>query len=53
VKGLSIPVDVYELTGASVMRSRLQGAAARGFTLSTLCRGSYHGRSAGSSFPTH
>ena len=32
VKGLPDPVEVYELTGASALRSRLQAAAARGFT---------------------
>src|SRR5262249_47140896 len=32
VKGLTAPVDVYELTGASPVRSRLQAAAARGLT---------------------
>jgi class 3 adenylate cyclase/tetratricopeptide (TPR) repeat protein len=32
VKGLSEPIDVYELTGASAVRSRLQAAAARGLT---------------------
>ena len=32
VKGLGEPIDVYELTGASAVRSRLQAAAARGFT---------------------
>ena len=33
VKGLSDPVDVYEITGAGPVRSRLQAAAARGLTL--------------------
>jgi Adenylate and Guanylate cyclase catalytic domain/AAA ATPase domain len=32
VKGLSKPVEVYELTGASPVRSRLQATAARGLT---------------------
>jgi class 3 adenylate cyclase/tetratricopeptide (TPR) repeat protein len=32
VKGLEAPVEVYELTGASPSRSRLQAAAARGLT---------------------
>jgi class 3 adenylate cyclase/tetratricopeptide (TPR) repeat protein len=32
VKGLPDPVDVYVLTGASALRSRLHAAAARGFT---------------------
>jgi class 3 adenylate cyclase len=32
VKGLGEPVEVYELIGASAARSRLQAAAARGFT---------------------
>jgi class 3 adenylate cyclase/tetratricopeptide (TPR) repeat protein len=32
VKGLAAPVEVYELIGASPMRSRLQAAAARGLT---------------------
>ncbi len=32
VKGLAAPVEVYELTGASAVRSRLQAAAARGLT---------------------
>jgi class 3 adenylate cyclase len=32
VKGLGTPVEVYELTGASTVRSRLQAAAARGLT---------------------
>jgi class 3 adenylate cyclase/tetratricopeptide (TPR) repeat protein len=32
VKGLEQPVEMYELTGASVSRSRLHAAAARGFT---------------------
>jgi class 3 adenylate cyclase len=32
IKGLSDPVEVYELTGASGVRSRLQASAARGFT---------------------
>jgi len=32
VKGLADPVEVYELTGASAVRSRLQAAAARGLS---------------------
>jgi class 3 adenylate cyclase/tetratricopeptide (TPR) repeat protein len=32
IKGLSEPIDVYELTGASAVRSRLQASAARGLT---------------------
>jgi predicted ATPase/class 3 adenylate cyclase len=32
VKGLDAPVDVYELTGAGPLRSRLHAAAARGLT---------------------
>jgi hypothetical protein len=32
VKGLSVPINVFELTGASPVRSRLQAAAARGLT---------------------
>jgi class 3 adenylate cyclase/tetratricopeptide (TPR) repeat protein len=32
VKGLSAPVEVYEATGAGVVRSRLQAATARGLT---------------------
>jgi predicted ATPase/class 3 adenylate cyclase len=32
VKGLNEPVDVYEITGAGPVRSRLQAAAARGLT---------------------
>src|SRR4029077_10118870 len=32
VKGLSAPIDVYELTGGSSTRSRLQAAVARGLT---------------------
>jgi class 3 adenylate cyclase/tetratricopeptide (TPR) repeat protein len=32
VKGLGEPIEVYELTGASAVRSRLQAAAARGLT---------------------
>ena len=32
VKGLSDPVEVFELTGASSLRRRLQAAAARGLT---------------------
>src|SRR5574342_488609 len=32
VKGLPDPLEVYELTGASAARSRLQAASARGFT---------------------
>jgi class 3 adenylate cyclase len=33
VKGLSIPVELYELTGVSAVRSRLQVAVARGLSL--------------------
>ena len=32
VKGLAGPVEIFELTGASAVRSRLQAAAARGLT---------------------
>src|SRR5262245_15288934 len=32
VKGLNEPVDVYEVTGAGSVRTRLQRSAARGFT---------------------
>jgi predicted ATPase/class 3 adenylate cyclase len=32
VKGLTVPVEVYEITGAGPVRSRLQAAAARGLT---------------------
>ncbi|MEK6529596.1 MAG: adenylate/guanylate cyclase domain-containing protein, partial [candidate division NC10 bacterium] len=32
VKGRSEPIEVYELTGASAVRSRLQASAARGLT---------------------
>jgi class 3 adenylate cyclase/tetratricopeptide (TPR) repeat protein len=32
VKGLAAPVEVYEVTGASAVRSRLHAAAARGLT---------------------
>ena len=32
VKGLATPVEVYELTGISAVRSRLQAAAARGLS---------------------
>ncbi|MCI0372600.1 MAG: AAA family ATPase [candidate division NC10 bacterium] len=32
VKGLSEPVEVYEITGATTLRTRLQAAAARGLT---------------------
>src|SRR5262249_52907057 len=32
VKGLPEPIEIYELTGATTIRSRLQAAAARGFT---------------------
>ncbi len=32
VKGLSMPVDVYEVTGAGPVRTRLQASAARGLT---------------------
>jgi predicted ATPase len=46
VKGLTEPVEVYEITGAGPVRSRLQAAAARGLTrfvgrtaeFETLCR---------------
>jgi class 3 adenylate cyclase/predicted ATPase len=46
VKGLNEPVEVYEITGAGPVRSRLQAAAARGLTrfvgrsaeFETLCR---------------
>jgi hypothetical protein len=34
VKGLVDSIEVYELMGASVARSRLQAAAARGLTIS-------------------
>ena len=33
VKGLDAPVEVYEVAGAGVVRTRLQAAAARGLTL--------------------
>src|SRR5262245_53088938 len=32
IKGLDAPVEVYEVVGAGLARSRLQAAAARGFT---------------------
>ena len=32
VKGLSAPIEIYELVGAGAVRSRLQAAAARGLT---------------------
>jgi class 3 adenylate cyclase len=32
VKGLSVPIEVYEVTAASAVRSRLQATAARGLT---------------------
>jgi class 3 adenylate cyclase/tetratricopeptide (TPR) repeat protein len=32
IKGLSEPIDVYEVTGAGLARTRLQAAAARGLT---------------------
>src|SRR5262249_11392058 len=32
VRGLRDPIEVYEVTGAGVVRSRLQAAAARGLT---------------------
>jgi class 3 adenylate cyclase/tetratricopeptide (TPR) repeat protein len=32
VKGVSEPVEVFELTGAGIVRTRLQAARARGFT---------------------
>jgi ATP-dependent Clp protease ATP-binding subunit ClpA len=32
VKGLSAPVDVYEVLGAGPVRTRLQAAAVRGLT---------------------
>jgi class 3 adenylate cyclase/tetratricopeptide (TPR) repeat protein len=32
IKGCGAPVEVYEVTGAGAVRSRLQAAAARGFT---------------------
>src|SRR5262249_23171562 len=32
VKGVNAPVDVYEVTGLGPLRTRLQRAAARGFT---------------------
>jgi class 3 adenylate cyclase/tetratricopeptide (TPR) repeat protein len=32
VKGLAAPVDIYELTGASAVRSRLQATATKGLT---------------------
>jgi class 3 adenylate cyclase len=57
VKGLSEPVEIYELTGAGMARTRFQAAAARGLTrfvgrdaeLEQLCRaqqlaGSGHGQ---------
>jgi class 3 adenylate cyclase/tetratricopeptide (TPR) repeat protein len=33
IKGLAAPVEVFELTGASAVRTRLQAARARGFSL--------------------
>jgi class 3 adenylate cyclase/predicted ATPase len=57
VKGMSEPVEVYEITGAGPVRSRLQAAAARGLTrfvgrtaeFETLCQaleraGTNHGQ---------
>jgi class 3 adenylate cyclase len=57
VKGLNEPVEVYEITGAGPVRSRLQAAAARGLTrfvgrtaeFETLCQalgraGASHGQ---------
>jgi predicted ATPase/class 3 adenylate cyclase len=57
VKGLNEPVEVYEITGAGPVRSRLQAAAVRGLTrfvgrsaeFETLCRaleraGASHGQ---------
>jgi class 3 adenylate cyclase/predicted ATPase len=57
VKGLTEPVEVYEITGAGPVRSRLQAAAARGLTrfvgrtaeFETLCQaleraGASHGQ---------
>ncbi len=32
VKGMTGPIEVYELTGASTIRRRLQAAVARGLT---------------------
>jgi hypothetical protein len=32
VKGLEVPIEVYEVTGAATVRSRLHAAAARGLT---------------------
>jgi tetratricopeptide (TPR) repeat protein len=32
VKGLEVPIEVYEVTGAAMVRSRLHAAAARGLT---------------------
>src|SRR5258708_25346593 len=32
VKGLELPLEVYEIAGASTVRSRLHAAAARGLT---------------------
>jgi hypothetical protein len=32
VKGLELPLEVYEIVGASAVRSRLHAAAARGLT---------------------
>jgi class 3 adenylate cyclase/tetratricopeptide (TPR) repeat protein len=32
IKGLEVPVEVYELTGGGLLRSRLHAAAARGLT---------------------
>ena len=39
VKGLAEPVEVYELTGAGPLRSRLAAAAARGLTPLRRARG--------------
>jgi class 3 adenylate cyclase/tetratricopeptide (TPR) repeat protein len=54
VKGLPDPVEVFELTGSSAVRSRLQASAARGFTrfigrdteMEQLCRALNQGRNA-------
>jgi class 3 adenylate cyclase len=32
VKGLSVPIEIYEMTGAATVRSRFQAAASRGLT---------------------
>ena len=32
IKGLPLPVEVFQVVGAATVRSRLQAAAARGFT---------------------